>query len=77
MTLMYCRTVRSTGEGTFKLGRAVHIQNRVWCLLQSPYSEDFGYSDGTGSTANPDLPDCWEHAKIGSCIHHLTTAYVD
>jgi hypothetical protein len=41
----------------------------------SPYSEDFGYSDGTGSTANPDLPDCWEH--VNRSAYTFNYAYVD
>ena len=41
----------------------------------SPYSEDFGYSDGTGSTANPDLPDCWEHQNLAAYTSNY--CYVD
>ena len=30
----------------------------------APYTETFGYSDGSGSSLNPDLPDCWQVNNI-------------
>jgi hypothetical protein len=40
-----------------------------------PYSQDFGYSDGTGSSTNPDLPDCWNYYETGG--NSSGYAYVD
>ena len=40
-----------------------------------PYSQDFGYSDGTGSSINPDLPDCWNYYETGG--NSSGYAYVD
>ena len=40
-----------------------------------PYSQDFGYSDGTGSSNNPDLPDCWNYYETGG--NSSGYAYVD
>jgi len=40
-----------------------------------PYSQDFGYSDGTGSSSNPDLPDCWNYYETGG--NSSGYAYVD
>ena len=40
-----------------------------------PYTETFGYSDGTGSTANPDLPDCWSAENFADYLYNY--AYVD
>ena len=40
-----------------------------------PYTETFGYSDGTGSTANPDLPDCWSAENFSD--YNFNYAYVD
>ena len=43
--------------------------------FMSPYSEDFGYSDGTGSSSNPDLPDCWAHENLSA--YNFNYCYVD
>ncbi len=40
-----------------------------------PYTETFGYSDGTGNTANPDLPDCWSAENFSD--YNFNYAYVD
>jgi hypothetical protein len=31
-----------------------------------PWTETFGYSDGSGSSTNPDLPNCWSYYTNGS-----------
>ncbi|MGB0183384.1 MAG: choice-of-anchor J domain-containing protein, partial [Schleiferiaceae bacterium] len=43
--------------------------------FSSPYVQDFGYSDGTGSSSNPDLPDCWSHENLSAYIYNY--CYVD
>ena len=43
--------------------------------FNAPFEEDFGYSDGTGSSSNPDLPDCWGHQNLSS--YQYNYAYVD
>ena len=50
----------STGDGTSNWVGPFTFKTECGAFA-SPYSEDFGYSDGSGSTANPDLPDCWSH----------------
>ena len=43
--------------------------------FMQPYAEDFSYSDGTGSSTNPDLPDCWNYYETGG--NSSGYAYVD
>ena len=40
----------------------------------APYTETFGYSDGSGSSVNPDLPDCWQ---VNNYSAYNQIVYVD
>ena len=40
----------------------------------APYTETFGYSDGSGSSLNPDLPDCWQ---VNNYSAYNQIVYVD
>ena len=40
----------------------------------APYNQTFGYSDGSGSSVNPDLPDCWSYYETNGSSGY---AYVD
>ena len=64
----------STGDGTSNWVGPFTFKTECGAFA-SPYSEDFGYSDGTGSTANPDLPDCWEHQNLAA--YTFNYCYVD
>ena len=64
----------STGDGTSNWVGPFTFKTECGAFT-SPYSEDFGYSDGSGSTANPDLPDCWEH--VNRSAYTFNYAYVD
>ncbi len=64
----------STGDGTSNWVGPFTFKTECGAFV-SPYSEDFGYSDGTGSTANPDLPDCWEHQNLSA--YTFNYCYVD
>ena len=64
----------STGDGTSTwVGPFTFKTECGW--FASPYEEDFGYSDGTGSSSNPDLPDCWKHENRSS--YAFNYCYVD
>ena len=64
----------STGDGTSNWVGPFTFKTECGAFA-SPYSEDFGYSDGSGSTANPDLPDCWEHQNLAA--YTFNYCYVD
>ena len=64
----------STGDGTSNWVGPFTFKTECGAFA-SPYSEDFGYSDGSGSTANPDLPDCWEHQNLAA--YTFNYGYVD
>jgi hypothetical protein len=64
----------STGDGTSNWVGPFTFKTECGAFA-SPYSEDFGYSDGSGSTANPDLPDCWEHQNLSA--YTFNYCYVD
>ena len=62
----------STGDGTSTwVGPFTFKTECGW--FASPYEEDFGYSDGTGSSS--DLPDCWKHENRSS--YAFNYCYVD
>src|SRR6056300_1486204 len=64
----------STGDGTSNWVGPFTFKTECGSFA-SPYSEDFGYSDGSGSSSNPDLPDCWEHQNLSP--YQYNYAYVD
>ena len=64
----------STGDGTSNWVGPFTFKTECGAFA-SPYSEDFGYSDGSGSTANPDLPDCWSHQNLAA--YTFNYGYVD
>src|SRR6056300_1695166 len=64
----------STGDGTSNWVGPFTFKTECGSFT-SPYSEDFGYSDGSGSSSNPDLPDCWEHQNLSP--YQYNYAYVD
>src|SRR6056300_1340089 len=64
----------STGDGTSNWVGPFTFKTECGSFT-SPYSEDFGYSDGSGSSSNPDLPDCWEHHNLSP--YQYNYGYVD
>ena len=74
MMLIYCRTVRSTGDGTSNWVGPFTFKTE--CGDQAvPYSTGFeGYTDG--STSNPDLPDCWAYAKTERLLRSTRTTMI-
>ena len=64
----------SSGDGTSSyVGPFTFKTECGW--FSSPYVQDFGYSDGTGSSSNPDLPDCWSHENLSAYLYNY--CYVD
>ena len=52
----------STGDGTSAyVGPFTFKTECGW--FASPLTETFGYSDGSGNSSNPDMPDCWDLFK--------------
>jgi len=64
----------ATGDGTSNWVGPFTFKTECGAFT-SPYSEDFGYSDGSGSSSNPDLPDCWEHQNLAP--YQYNYGYVD
>ncbi|MGY8913296.1 MAG: hypothetical protein ACKVHS_08515, partial [Flavobacteriales bacterium] len=58
----------STWEGPFTF-------NTECGSFAGPYTETFGYSDGTGTSADPQLPDCWSAENFAD--YNFNYAYVD
>jgi len=55
----------STGDGTSSyVGPFTFKTECGW--FASPLTETFGYSDGSGNSTNPDLPDCWDLFKLST-----------
>ena len=64
----------STGDGTSSyVGPFTFKTECGW--FASPLTETFGYSDGSGNSSNPDMPDCWDLFKQST--QNSTYAYVD
>ena len=64
----------STGDGTSSyVGPFTFKTECGW--FASPLTETFGYSDGSGNSSNPDMPDCWDLFKQSA--QNSTYAYVD
>ena len=49
----------ATGDGTSNWVGPFTFKTECGSFT-APYTETFGYSDGSGNTSNPDLPDCWQ-----------------
>ena len=64
----------STGDGTSSYVGPFTFKTECGWFTQ-PYTQDFGYSDGSGNSSNPDLPDCWNYFETGG--NSSGYAYVD
>ena len=63
----------ATGDGTSNWVGPFTFKTECGSFA-APYTETFGYSDGSGNSGNPDLPDCWQ---VNNYSAYSQIVYVD